>query len=391
MKKIFTILCLLATTLSFANTTTEKSDTAKSQKKIAIFVRNASSDNSLSQKTDALEAELSARLNASGLNVIDRSVAIGTLDDYLKNTNAKDRKVLETVKNSIAKNNSCDVTLFELSSVQRIAEVLGADNILAVSLTSMQTDKATFKGYGIETKNTKYTLRSSYNIFDTSNASSVTGGIAEVSESIKQTQNLSVEKNQILDSLIDASATEIASLIKSQFTENKIVSTPTSQSSVQILCNVADLAIPEIIHDNGKYSISNGTIPVSMKYVTVEVDGISANANEPIKLSKGIHVVRISQQDIEPFEKTINVTGENGQIIAFNLRLTDEARNKIKADMAFVESLKNKAKLSDDKRTLTEAEAEKLKGIGKMFEQSGYRIDAKNLPEYKNVQSIFAQ
>ena len=59
--------------------------------------------------------------------------------------------------------------------------------------------------------------------------------------------------------------------------------------------------------------------------------------------------------------------------------------------MAFVEEMKNRAKLSDDRRILTEAEAERIRGIARMFEQSGFKVDAKALPEIRRTQSIFGQ
>ena len=58
--------------------------------------------------------------------------------------------------------------------------------------------------------------------------------------------------------------------------------------------------------------------------------------------------------------------------------------------MAFIEAIKERAKASDNRRILTKAEAECLRGTARMLEQSGYKIDIDKLPETK-VQSIFGQ
>ena len=98
-----------------------------------------------------------------------------------------------------------------------------------------------------------------------------------------------------------------------------------------------------------------------------------------------------NQKDIEPIEKTINVIeNPDGQKFYFSLSLSDSARIRLKDDMAFIQAIKERAKASDDRRILTEAEAERLRGCAKMLEQSGYKIDIDHIPETK-VQSIFGQ
>ena len=82
------------------------------------------------------------------------------------------------------------------------------------------------------------------------------------------------------------------------------------------------------------------------------------------------------------------MTGKKGQVIAFSLQLTDEARQRWKSDMSFIEKMKAKTMLS-------EAEAARIRGVAKMMEQSGirydFKVDAKEMPEVHETQSIFGQ
>ena len=142
---------------------------------------------------------------------------------------------------------------------------------------------------------------------------------------------------------------------------------------------------------NGRYELASTVFPVKIPYVTADIDGMAHTLGGKIRLSKGVHVLKIDQRDIVPIEKTFNITGSPDQTLAFTLNLTDGARNRLKADMAFLEEMKNRAKLSDERRILTDAEADRIRGMAKMFEQSGFKVDAKALPEIRRTQSIFGQ
>ena len=183
----------------------------------------------------------------------------------------------------------------------------------------------------------------------------------------------------------------MAALLSAQNKGGQIAAAQKTQGELEILFEIRDLSMPEIVSKDGKYVLGSNSIPVRIAYINAEIDGISRNIGEKIKLTKGLHTFRISQKDIEPLEKNINVTGDANQRIAFSLQLDDNARNRFKNDMAFIEQMKAKAQASDNARILTEAEADKIRGIAKMFEQSGFKVDAKALPEINKTQSIFGQ
>ncbi|MBP3358511.1 MAG: hypothetical protein J6K91_06330 [Opitutales bacterium] len=388
MKK-FIIFFLATLSICVAQTSVEK--TQQNLKKVAIFVRNDSDEKLLSKKIDTLESNLSARLNNMGFGVISHNLVIKSLDNYLNSDDTKIRNFVKNLKEEILDKKSADKNLFESASGLRIAEIIGADYIVATSIASFGAEKKSFKGYGVKTDSIVYILQCNYNLFESSMGVGSTGGTSVASKTIRQSQNLKIESTDIINELLDQVAGDIALQLEQKNKSGKIVAKQNLKTDVIFDCVLSDFSFPEIILENGKYKVGANSIPVGIKYITLEIDGIAQNANEKLKLTRGIHVVRINQKDIEPIEKTINVIeNPDGQKFYFSLSLSDSARIRLKDDMAFIQAIKERAKASDDRRILTEAEAERLRGCAKMLEQSGYKIDIDHIPETK-VQSIFGQ
>ncbi len=388
MKK-FIIFFLATLSICVAQTSVEK--TQQNLKKVAIFVRNDSDEKLLSKKIDTLESNLSARLNNMGFGVISHNLVIKSLDNYLNSDDTKIRNFVKNFKEEILDKKSADKNLFESASGLRVAEIIGADYIVATSIASFGAEKKSFKGYGVKTDSIVYILQCNYNLFESSMGVGSTGGTSVASKTIRQSQNLKIESTDIINELLDQVAGDIALQLEQKNKSGKIVAKQNSKTDVIFDCVLSDFSFPEIILENGKYKVGANSIPVGIKYITLEIDGIAQNANEKLKLTRGIHVVRINQKDIEPIEKTINVIeNPDGQKFYFSLSLSDSARIRLKDDMAFIQAIKERAKASDDRRILTEAEAERLRGCAKMLEQSGYKIDIDHIPETK-VQSIFGQ
>lgn len=402
MKKIITIFSIIFTSVCMAQSTIEKTVVVsqteitvketlqQNLKKVALFVRDESNAPELAKKSDTLESNISARLNNMVFEVISHNLLIQNLENYLNNGNAQNKSIAEGLKSGILSQQTADTKLFQSASGLRIAELIGADYVVVVSLASFGSEKKSFQGYGVKTDSTDYILQCNYNIYKGTFGSGTAGGTAVASKTIRQSQNLKIESSDIINELLDQVSDKIASLIDAQNKSGQIQAKQNASAEVVFECMLSDFTFPEVVLENGKYVVRTGTIPVSIKYITIDIDGIAQNAGEKITLSKGIHVVRVNQKDIEPFEKTINVTGQNGQKFYFTLSLSDSALARLKNDMAFIEAIKERAKASDNRRILTKAEAECLRGTARMLEQSGYKIDIDKLPETK-VQSIFGQ
>ena len=362
-------------------------------KKVAIFVRNDSGSKVLDAKTKALEYSLASRLNGAGFGVVDYDLAVRNLNDYLGDPNARYRKAAAAVKKSLNSDESLGSALIEQASGVRIGELVGADYVLSVSLASLTMEKRIFDGYFVNTENAVYRLRLNYNLYENGGSvSGVSGDSVTVSKSVRATESMSVENGDIVDSLLDSAAESAAKTLAARNSSGKI-SRPSAKMpcQVEIAFDIAGLEIPEIVFKDGKYALGSNVVPVRIASVNAEIDGITHTIGGKITLSRGIHTLRINQRDIAPVEKNINVTGEPGQRISFSLQLDESARRRWKNDMEFLESMKERARASENARMLTEAEADRIRGIAKMYEQSGFKIDADSLPEIRKTQSIFGQ
>lgn len=114
---------------------------APKTQKVAIFVRNDSGAQALDAKTKALEFSISSRINNAGFSVINQDLAIRSLNDYLGDPNAKYRTLAAAAKKNLETKEPLGSALFGQSSAARIGELIGADYILSVSISSFGSEK----------------------------------------------------------------------------------------------------------------------------------------------------------------------------------------------------------------------------------------------------------
>ncbi len=380
------VICNGQTSSAEAETSQVKSPTPK---KVVIFVRDDTGQAIFKDKAKALEFSLSSRINNFGFAVINHDLVLRNLNEYLGDPNAKYRSDAEKLKKNLQKE-SLGSKLFQESSGLRLSEMIGADYIISVSLASFGKENKSFNGYGIKADNTVYKLRSNYNLYEGGFGAGMVGGAINSEKVIRQTSNLKVNSDDIINELIDNTASEMASRLREQNASGKIVAKENATAVIKIQFVIRDMEIPEIVNKDGKYVVSTNNIPVSIPFVNADIDGVSQTIGGEVSLSKGIHNLKILQRDIAPIEKNIFVTGKPNQVISFTLELNDEARKRWKSDMTFIEQMKDRARLSEERRIITEAEAQRIRGIGKMYEQSGFKVDAKELPEIRETQSIFS-
>lgn len=129
-------------------------------------------------------------------------------------------------------------------------------------------------------------------------------------------------------------------------------------------------------------TISESKFKVSTLAATVEVDGIAVGtAPGQITVKPGLSKLRVVREGFKPWERTVNFT--NGQKLNVVLEMTEAGFARWKDATAFMNDLKNGAKLTD-------AEVKVLEGQAKMFEQSGFKVNV-NTKEGISIQnrSIF--
>ncbi len=371
---------------------TVKQPTVQAQKKVVIYVRNDSGDPKLGKEVKNLEYALASRINNMGFGVINHDLVVRNLNSYLQDPNAQYRSEASKLKQSM-KEDSLDMKLFENASGLRMSEFIGADYILSLSISNLGIEKRKFDAYGVKTTNVIYNLRSNYNLCEAGGAIGTAGGAIKATKAFRQSENLEIESSDIIFSLLEDTAGQMAVLLDKQNKANQIIAKEDVSGEIRILYAIEGMSFPELRErEDGTYELGTQSIPATIAYVNAEIDGITQTIGSTISLSKGLHTLKINQKDIVPVEKNIFVTGKADQVIAFNLQLTEAARNRWKKDMEFVESLKEKAEDRKQQRMLNEAEAERLKGIAKMFEQSGFKVEvnATELPDViENNKSLF--
>lgn len=113
------------------------------------------------------------------------------------------------------------------------------------------------------------------------------------------------------------------------------------------------------------------------------MDGVAVGtAPGQVTLKPGFSRLRLTREGFETWERTINAT--EGQVLTVAMKMSDEGYQRFIEATAFLNALKNNAKLTD-------AQVKVLEGHAKSLENSFFRVDTKEnfrfiLPEgYREV------
>lgn len=362
------------------------------QKKVAVYARNDSGDKALDSKVRTFELAVAARLNNMGFGVIDRGIAAESLDAYLSPARAGGGAERSSAAGNAAED-SPGTRLFKGASGLRVAELVGADYVLVVGFSGFGSERKSYRGYGIETSGETFALRADYALSGGTDAAGISGGAVRATKTLSRIPGLSVDSNDVLNELVENLADEVARSLSERVKPAELPSKAAARGEVEIVCTLDELSMPEVVFEGGKYVLKPNLIPATVPYINAEIDGVAQTVGGRVSLARGLHILRVKQADIEPFEANIFVTGAPNQILRFALKLSDSARARWKEDLEFLERVKRLALEASDASVLTRAQAERLMGIAEMYKNSGYniRIDAKNLPEIRKSQSLFGQ
>ena len=327
--------------------------------KAAIFISNRAGA-ALDEKIMALEDFITARITDLGFQVISRETvadALRAFDPATASGNARPEGSLEA-------------KLTEQSSALRLSQNLGADYLIVASIASFGTNKRAVDAYGVKGVFADSNLRVTYKILDGTTGGSLTADTIKVTSSSRQTENASEDKEDALNELLDQASEQLAGSLKTRVAQRRITPATKAASFVTmtIKTEAADMMIPDVrIGAENTVTLSESKFKVSPLSVVVEVDGVAVGtAPGEISLKPGFSKLRLTREGFKPWERTINAV--NGQTLTVALEMSAEGYARWQESTAFINTLKNNAKLTD-------AEAQKLRGQAKMFEQSGYKMD----------------
>ncbi|QYM79497.1 PEGA domain-containing protein [Horticoccus luteus] len=337
--------------------------------KAAIFVTNRAGA-AYDDKLGTLEDLVTGDVTNQGVSVISRETAIsavGSLDPQ-------------------ATENKLDQLLNQSTSAVRLAQTLGADYILQVTLTSVGTKKNSLNAYGVNTTNEQQTVRVGYKILDGSTGASLSADTVKASRSVQQSKTTSEDTSDVVNDLLEEAARKVAVSLKQRIDRGGIAA-PTAAATLATLTlrtEAADLVIPDVrIGPDNTVTISESKFKVVPLAASVEVDGIAVGTAPGVfQIRPGLSKIRVVREGFAPWQRTVNVV--NDLKLTATLVMDDAGYARWKEATAFLNGLKNDAKLTD-------AEVKRLEGEARMLEQSGFKVDTKDAPHIEDHRSIFGR
>lgn len=303
---------------------------------------------------------------------------LGALEDYVT-SRVTDLNVHvisgETALNAVAsmapgaKENALDAQLSQSSSAVRLAQTLSATHLLQVTISGFDSNKKSIDAYGVKTTNDERTVRVTYKILDGNSGASLASDTVRVSKVYQQAGGLSEERSSVLNDLLDEAAQKVAGSLKHQIDRGRITASASQGLvTVTLTTELADVFVPDVrIGAENTVNISESKFKVSALAATVEIDGIAVGtAPGQIEVKAGLHKLRVVREGFKPWERTVNFT--NGQKLNVGLEMSEAGYARWQDATAFMNELKNGAKLTD-------AQVKVLEGQARMFENSGFKVN----------------
>jgi hypothetical protein len=305
---------------------------------------------------------------------------LGALEDYItgKVTELNVRVISgETALNAVggmapgAQANALDAQMADSTSAVRLAQALGATHLLQVTISGFDSNKQTIDAYGVKTINDERTARVTYKILDGNTGASLAADTVRASKTVQQSSGgLSDGRSDVLNDLLAEAAGKVATSLKRQIDRGRITtSAAAGEVTVNFTTEIADLYIPDVRLDkDNTVRMSEDKLKVS-PVATIEVDGLAVGtAPGKLTVKAGLHKLRVVREGYKPWERTVNFT--NGQTLNVGLEMSEAGYARWQESTAFINNLKNGAKLTD-------AQVKVLEGQAKMFENSGFKVNTK--------------
>jgi len=320
---------------------------------VAIFVVNRAGKVG-DAELGALEDYITARVTELNVHVISPETALNAVGSLAPG----------------AKENALDAQLAQSTSAVRLAQTLSASHLLQVSLTGFDSNKKSIDAYGVKTVNDERTVRVTYKILDGTTGGSLAADTVRVSKTYQNAEGMSQERSSVLNDLLDEAAQKVAGSLKHQIDRGRITaSAAQGLVAITLTTELTDVFVPDVrIGAENTVNISESKFKVSALSATVEIDGIAVGtAPGQLAVKAGLHKLRVVREGFKPWERTVNFT--NGQKLNVGLEMSEAGYARWKDATAFMNDLKNGAKLTD-------AQVKVLEGRAKMLENSGYKVNS---------------
>ena len=351
LKIALSLICILcAGTMSFAAAAeNEEAGADQSMLRAALFVQNRAGE-IYEDKIDVLNDMITTRLTEKGFSVLDKQYVAERFREA-RDRDAEIKKTIEALTSG-----EVDFTIDDAlkdASALRLAQMVGADYLIVASINSIGHTTKKFKGkdslYGVNNAVTDYTLRVALKVLEAGAGGSVYGDLVKATERIPQTDNLEIESSDIINNLMEEAAVEVADNIGGRVEDIRM----------------AKVRQPDAV----PFSVSI----FGVEGATIELDGtaIGSTGTEPAKLyaRPGIHIMRVSREWFDPWERPVNIQANQKLTVALALTDAGIARFKdlegFKTEMAIAREQSDadayaKRLLAEGEKTRLEASYEKI-------------------------------
>lgn len=350
-------------------------------RKTAIFVQNL--EPKLNNKVPFLEDLVASRVGGKDFAVISRADVLNAVKTYsVEKAAASDRNALGT---------KLDQLLSDNSSALRLAQNMGADFILFVSLGSLEKSTRKFKddSIGVQTESTIHMLRTTYKVVEGYTGGALGGDVIKSAKTIRQTANLQIEDGDVLNELLEDAAAKVVEGLSGKAVQFKAPAVP-GKVEISIAAAVKDLSgneitLPDVrLNENNQLVQGDKSIPVQAS-ATIEIDGFAMGTTPArLKVFPGAHKLRLTRPGFADVELTINAT--EGLTLTPTMQLNEEGYRRWKDIREFMDKL-------DTNRKLTDARVEEIRGNAQRLRQSGflvdYRVNTKEAPAMHFWRSIY--
>jgi len=252
---------------------------AQAAPKAALFVQNRAGA-SMEAQLDAFNDLVGARLAEAGIEVI-RSQDV--LARFVESRDAESEQALrqgvEALQTAKAEG-TVDGPSQEASAL-RLAQLMGADYLVFASLVSLGENQVNIQAYGMAQQQTVTTLRLALRVLEGGRGSQIHGDTVAVSEKIAQTANMQVQAGDLVNTLLDRGAAELAGRVRGSLAK----------------IEAAASAEP---------ALATVTLGVAPEGAAVEVDGVVvATAPGTFQVRPGVHEVRVTREGYATWEKSV--------------------------------------------------------------------------------------
>ncbi|MDP1580566.1 MAG: PEGA domain-containing protein [Candidatus Didemnitutus sp.] len=333
--------------------TVRQVQTKPAQYQVAIVVTNRAGQSGDAQ-LGALEDFITSRVTDLGLRVISAETTLNAVSALAPGAKATD----------------LDAQFADSTSAVRLSQTMGADYVLQVSISGLEANQRTVDAYGVKAVNEERIARVTYKILDGTTGASLAADTVRTNMLVQQSAASSNERSDAYNGLLDEAAGKVATSLKRAIDRGRL-GTPNAAAAlvnVELSTEVADLYIPDVrIGAENTLTISQSKFKVAALSATVEIDGIAmGTAPGTIQVKAGLSKLRVVREGFKPWERTVNFA--NGQKLNVTLEMSDAGYARWKDATAFINNLKNGAKLTD-------AEVKVLEGEAKALENSGFKVN----------------